>query len=94
VPVRLTGWGGGTLDAEFVLWASADELQIPESAIFRKDGQSLVFRVVGERGELTTVSTGRTNGFYTVILDGLSEGDLVVRHPDRQLEDGSRVRVR
>ena len=141
VTVRLTGWGGGTLDAivrrvepvgfedvsalgveerrvqvvaditspleawetlgdgyrvdaEFVLWASADELQIPESAIFRKDGQSLVFRVVGERGELTTVSTGRTNGFYTVILDGLSEGDLVVRHPGRQLEDGSRVRVR
>ncbi|WP_341582148.1 HlyD family efflux transporter periplasmic adaptor subunit [Marinobacter metalliresistant] len=141
VTVRLTGWGGGTLDAvvrrvepvgfedvsalgveerrvqvvaditspleawetlgdgyrvdaEFVLWASADELQIPESAIFRRDGQSLVFRVVGERGELTTVSTGRTNGFYTVILDGLSEGDLVVRHPGRQLEDGSRVRVR
>ena len=141
VTVRLTGWGGGTLDAivrrvepvgfedvsalgveerrvqvvaditspleawetlgdgyrvdaEFVLWASADELQVPESAIFRKDGQSLVFRVVGERAELTAVSTGRTNGFYTAILSGLSEGDLVVRHPGRQLEDGSRVRVR
>ncbi|WP_417566975.1 efflux RND transporter periplasmic adaptor subunit [Marinobacter sp.] len=141
VPVRLTGWGGGTLDAvvrrvepvgfedvsalgveerrvqvvaditspleawetlgdgyrvdaEFVLWASDDELQIPESAIFRKDGQTLVFHVVDERAELTAVSTGRTNGFHTVILDGLSEGDRVVRHPDRQLEDGSRVRVR
>jgi HlyD family secretion protein len=141
VPARLTGWGGGTLDAvvrrvepvgfedvsalgveerrvqvvaditspldawetlgdgyrvdaEFVLWAADDELQIPESAIFRKDGQSLVFQVVDERAALTAVSTGRSNGFHSVILDGLSEGDRVVRHPDRQLEDGSRVRVR
>ncbi|KMQ74770.1 efflux RND transporter periplasmic adaptor subunit [Marinobacter subterrani] len=141
VPARLTGWGGGTLDAvvrrvepvgfedvsalgveerrvqvvaditsprdawktlgdgyrvdaEFVLWASANELQIPESAIFRTDGQSLVFRVVDGRAELTPVSTCRTNGFHTVVLDGLSEGDRVVRHPDRQLADGSRIRIR
>lgn len=141
VSVRLTGWGGGSLDArvrrvepvgfedvsalgveerrvqvvaditsspeawkslgdgyrvdaEFLLWQSDNVLQLPESAIFIGDGQHQVFRVVDDRAVLTNVSVGRTNGFQTVIQEGLADSDRVVRHPDRQLEDGSRIRVR
>ncbi|MGB1476167.1 MAG: efflux RND transporter periplasmic adaptor subunit [Marinobacter salsuginis] len=141
VSVRLTGWGGGSLDArvrrvepvgfedvsalgveerrvqvvaditsppeawrslgdgyrvdaEFLLWQSDNVLQLPESAIFISDGQQQVFRVVDDRAVLTNVSVGRTNGFQTVIQEGLADSDRVVRHPDRQLEDGSRIRVR
>ena len=85
---------GYRVDAEFLLWREDNVLQIPESAIFARDGQHQVFRVVDDRAVLTNVSVGRTNGFHTVILDGLTETDRVVRHPDRQLEDGSRIRVR
>lgn len=85
---------GYRVDAEFLLWRSDDVLQVPESAIFVNDGQHQVFRVVDDRAVLTSVSVGRTNGFHTVIQDGLTETDRVVRHPDRQLEDGSRIRVR
>ena len=141
VSVRLTGWGGGSLDArvrrvepvgfedvsalgveerrvqvvaditsppeawqslgdgyrvdaEFLLWQSDNVLQLPESAIFIGDGQHQVFRVVDDTAVLTNVSVGRTNGFQTVIQEGLADSDRVVRHPDRQLEDGSRIRVR
>ncbi|TYC62866.1 RND transporter [Marinobacter sp. BW6] len=85
---------GYRVDAEFLLWRSDDVVQIPESAIFVNDGRHQVFRVIDERAVLTNVSVGRTNGFHTVIQDGLTEADSVVRHPDRQLEDGSRIRVR
>ena len=85
---------GYRVDAEFVLWRSDNVLQVPESAIFVSDGQHQVFRAVEDRAVLTNVSVGRTNGFHTVIQDGLGEADRVVRHPDRQLEDGSQIRVR
>ncbi|WP_372999570.1 efflux RND transporter periplasmic adaptor subunit [Marinobacter sp.] len=85
---------GYRVDAEFLLWRSDSVLQIPESAIFLNDNQHQVFRVVDDRAVLTEVLVGRTNGFHTVIQEGLTEGDRVVRHPDRHLEDGSRVRVR
>ena len=85
---------GYRVDAEFVLWRSDNILQVPESAIFVNDGQHEVFRVVDDRAVLARVSVGRTNGFHAVILEGLAEADKVVRHPDRQLEDGSRIRVR
>lgn len=85
---------GYRVDAEFLLWRSDKVLQIPESAIFVNDGQHQVFRVVDDRAVLTDVAVGRTNGFHTVVQDGLDEADRVVRHPDRQLQDGSEVRVR
>lgn len=85
---------GYRVDAEFLLWRSDDVLRVPESAIFVNDSQHQVFRVVDDRAVLTDVSIGRTNGFHTVIREGLTEADRVVRHPDRQLEDGSRIRVR
>jgi len=85
---------GYRVDAEFLLWRSDNVLQVPESAIFVTDGQHQVFRVVDDIAVLTDVSVGRTNGFHTVIQEGLTEADNVVRHPDRQLEDGSRIRLR
>jgi len=85
---------GYRVDAEFLLWRSDNVLQVPESAIFVTDGQHQVFRVVDDIAVLTDVSVGRTNGFHTVIQEGLTEADNVVRHPDRQLEDGSHIRLR
>jgi HlyD family secretion protein len=85
---------GYRVDAEFLLWRSDNVLQVPESAVFVRGGQHQVFRVADDRAVLTDVSVGRTNGFHTVVQDGLTEADRVVRHPDRQLEHGSQVRVR
>lgn len=85
---------GYRVDATFVLWQAEAVLRVPASAMFEHDGQSQVFRAVEGRAERVTVSAGRSNGLETVILDGLAEGDRVVRHPDRQLDHGSRIRAR
>ncbi|WP_150911112.1 efflux RND transporter periplasmic adaptor subunit [Marinobacter halotolerans] len=85
---------GYAVDAEFILWSSEDSLQIPASSLFVTDGASFVFVIEDDTAHVTPVETGRSNGLSTVILDGLDEGDKVVRHPSRELEDGDRIQVR
>ncbi|MDK9557529.1 HlyD family efflux transporter periplasmic adaptor subunit [Marinobacter sp. M216] len=85
---------GYRVDATFILWEADDVLRIPASAIFDHEGGRHVFQAVEDRARLTPIVTGRSNGLYTVVKEGLAEGDEVVRHPDRQLEDGGRIRIR
>ncbi|WP_373188260.1 efflux RND transporter periplasmic adaptor subunit [Halopseudomonas sp.] len=85
---------GYRVDAAFILWQSADVLQIPASAIFQHNDQPTVFLVTEDRAVLQTVVTGQSNGLVTVVNGGLTEGDQVVRHPDRELSHNDRIRVR
>nr|WP_251068100.1 HlyD family efflux transporter periplasmic adaptor subunit [Marinobacter sp. C7] len=85
---------GYRVDATFVLWSAEDVLSTPSSAIFSSRGQAYVFVALDDIVHRQEVETGQSNGLQTEILDGLSPGDLVVRHPDRQLEDGVRIRTR
>ncbi len=85
---------GYRVDATFVLWEAEDLLRVPASAIFQESGQDQVFRAIEGRAERTAVATGRSNGLDTVILEGLAEGDRIVRHPDSQLKDGVRIQER
>ncbi|MBD3639821.1 MAG: HlyD family efflux transporter periplasmic adaptor subunit [Marinobacter sp.] len=85
---------GYRVDATFILWSAEDVLWAPSSAIFSSEGQSWVFLARNETVHRQAVQTGQGNGLRTRILDGLTEGDLVVRHPDRQLDEGVRIRAR
>ncbi|OJT00162.1 efflux RND transporter periplasmic adaptor subunit [Marinobacter nauticus] len=85
---------GYRVDAEFILWQAEDTLQVPASALFRHNNGYAVFKVTGDRAIIQPVKTGPGNGLSTVILSGLNEGDRVVRHPGRGLDDGDRIRVR
>jgi HlyD family secretion protein len=85
---------GYRVDAEFILWQAEDALQVPASALFRHNNGYAVFKVTGDRANIQPVEAGHGNGLSTVILSGLNEGDRVVRHPGRGLNDGDRIRVR
>jgi HlyD family secretion protein len=85
---------GYRVDADFILWQAEDVLQVPASAIFDYEGQPAVFVVEDETAKLRPLATGPSNGLMTQVTNGLMEGDLVVRHPGRGLEDGDRIRVR
>ncbi|MGP9831597.1 efflux RND transporter periplasmic adaptor subunit [Marinobacter sp. NSM] len=85
---------GYRVDAEFILWQAEDTLQVPASALFRHNNGYAVFKVTGDRANIQPVETGPGNALSTVILEGLHEGDRVVRHPGRDLDDGDRIRVR
>ncbi|MGM0767297.1 MAG: efflux RND transporter periplasmic adaptor subunit [Pseudomonadota bacterium] len=85
---------GYRVDASFLLWQSDDVLLVPASAVFRHNAEPFVFRVVDGVARLTPIVIGESNGLNTVVESGLATGDQLVRHPDRQLVDGARVRAR
>jgi len=80
------------VNARFILWENDDVLRVPTSALFRADGGWAAFVVEHDRARLRQVEPGRRGGLYTEVIAGLSEGERVIVHPDRELEDGRRVR--
>lgn len=73
------------------------KLLAPRSALLRRDGHPEVFVVGRDGGEFVARSrrlrTGRSQGEFVEILEGLSEGDEVVYAGHFALEDGSVVVV-
>lgn len=85
---------GYRVEADFILWQSADVLQIPASALFRNGGGWAVFRVDGSRARLHPVEVGYSNGFAAEIVKGLEVDDRVIVHPSDAIGDGVRVTAR
>lgn len=82
---------GYRVEAEFLLWQADDVLQVPASALFRVGDNWSVYVIEQGKARLRTVSTGRSSGLATQVLDGLQEGDLVILHPDDRIGDGVRI---
>ena len=80
--------------ARFVVWESADVLQVPTAALFRNGDEWAVFAVENGRAVLRAVSVGQQAGLSAQILQGLAEGTRVIIHPPNAIEDGTRVRPR
>lgn len=85
---------GYRVEARFVLWAGAEVLQLPTSALFRKGAGWAVFVLKGGRAHLVPVETGQRAGLVTQVLSGLEAGTEIVSHPDDTLDDGVRVKPR
>jgi HlyD family secretion protein len=89
------GLGDGyRLDASFIIWEGKDVLQVPASALFRAGDGWAVFTVVNRRARLRAIEVGHRNGLTAEILSGLTEGEMVITHPDDSIRDGTRVRLR
>lgn len=82
------------VNARFILREAGDALRVPSSAVFRHGDGAAVFRIDGSRARLATVVAGLEGEGWVQVEDGLAAGDRVVLHPDRELEDGQRVRIR
>lgn len=79
------------IEAHFVLRGADRVLRVPASAVFLHDHQPRVFRLRGGRAVLTPVRTGLVGGGEVEVRSGLQEGEQVIVHPARTLEDGDRV---
>ena len=94
-PARAAQLGTGyRVVARFVLWAGADVLQVPRSALFRHDGGWAVFAVRDGRARRRSVEVGHRNGLRAEVVKGLRAGDRVITHPGNTLSDGLRVEAR
>ncbi len=85
---------GYRIEARFVVWESADVLQVPASALFRHDGGWAVFVADGGRARLRPIEVGQRSGLHVQVLSGLDVGTPVIAHPDDTISDGARVKPR
>jgi RND family efflux transporter MFP subunit len=69
-------------------------LGIPVSAVKDQGERKMVFRAIGDRMRSVPVKIGRAWNDVVEILEGLSEGDLVILASDKPLNDGRRIRVK
>lgn len=82
------------VNARFVLREATDTLRVPASAVFFHEDQAAVFRIEQGKARRAPVVMGLQGEGWADVQQGLSAGDLVIVHPDRDLADGERVRVR
>jgi HlyD family secretion protein len=83
---------GYRLEASFIIWEGKDVLQVPASALFRKQEGWAVFAVKNKKTILREVKVGHRTGLAAEILSGLTEGEVVISHPDNSIEEGTRIR--
>jgi len=85
---------GYRVEARFITWQGKDVLQVPASALFRRDSEWAIFAVKEGRARERRVSVGHQNGLESEILSGLQEGEEVILYPDESIRDGTRVKRR
>ncbi|MGC9417993.1 MAG: efflux RND transporter periplasmic adaptor subunit [Rhodovulum sp.] len=74
-----------------VEWQDENALQVPLSAMFRRDGGWAVFTVADGTATLTPVEIGRRGETTAQVLDGLAPGQRVITHPSDEVGDGTPV---
>jgi HlyD family secretion protein len=82
------------VNARFVLWEADDVLRIATSALFRHGDGWAAFTVANGRARIRPVEIGERGGRFTRVVAGLTEGEVVIVHPAREVVDGTRVRAR
>ncbi|WP_008313071.1 HlyD family efflux transporter periplasmic adaptor subunit [Leptolyngbya sp. PCC 6406] len=85
---------GYRVDAQIIVWRSADALQVPVSALFRCDTDWCTFVAENGRAQQRQVELGPRSDFAAVVEAGLEEGDQVILYPGDQIDSGVRVRGR
>lgn len=85
---------GYRVEARIVIWQGEAVLRVPLSALFRCGDSWCVFAVVDHRAQRRPVAMGHRNRVAAAVLDGLQEGDIVIRYPTDELREGTRVKSR
>ena len=80
--------------ARVIVWSSPSVLKIPISALFRCGERWCVFVAEGGRARRRAVDIGERNDQEAEVLSGVTQNEIVVRHPGNDLADGVRIAVR
>ena len=74
-----------------VTWEGADVLQVPQSALFRAEGEWAVFVEEAGRAARRPVEVGRMSGDWAEIVTGIAEGERVIAYPGSSIDEGTRL---
>lgn len=89
----LTNAGEGFgLDVKYIYYQNQNALSVPKSSVFEYDDTSYVYVLRGKRAVQTEVTTGASSTTETVILEGLEQGDIVIKYASQEgLQNDARV---
>ncbi len=76
------------------IWQSDNALQVPLSALFRRDGNWAVFKLDGGIAKLAKITTGQMTTSDVQIISGLRQGETVIVHPSDLVTDGVQIEIR
>jgi HlyD family secretion protein len=79
------------VEAKIITWEGKNVLKVPLSALFRCDRGWCVFAVKGDRAQRRSVSIGHRSNFEAEIQTGLTTDEVVILHPNEQINDGTQV---
>lgn len=82
------------IEAKILVYERPKALQVPASAVFRRENDWVVYRVQGGNARIAKVEIGERNDRAIEIRSGLAAGDRVVVYPGENLRDGVRVKAR
>ncbi len=77
-----------------VEWQDDDVVQVPLSATFRDGKTWSVFVVTAGKVRLQSITLGKRNTQVAQVLDGLTDGEMILTHPGDDLADGVSVVAR
>ena len=91
-PAERAGLGDGfTVFLRITEWRTEDALQVPLSALFKRNGDWAVFTATEGIATEQIIRTGRQNAQFAEVLEGLEADDTVVTHPNDQLQSGGQI---
>lgn len=82
---------GFRVTAHITVWQGDDLVAVPIGALFRSGDDWAVYVVAEGRAVLRRIVIGERNGSFAQVVEGLSEGDIVILHPGDMVSDGVRV---
>jgi HlyD family secretion protein len=77
--------------AKINIYETPDALRVPTSALFRRREQWAVYVIERGRARFVPVELAKRNAAFAEVVNGVSEGSLVVLHPSDRVSDGVRV---
>lgn len=85
---------GYRVEATFIMWQADNLLQAPSNALIHEGEEIFVYRVADGRAHKIPIKIGRRSGLWVEVLEGVTEGDRLVSHPDENIEEGVRIELR
>ena len=79
------------VDARIVTWETDRAVIVPVSALFREDGDWMVFVVEDGKARKRSLKVGHQAALRAEVLSGLQAGETVIVHPPEDIEEGALV---
>ena len=84
---------GYRVEAKIIIWSAEAVLRVPVSALFRRGDTWAVFVVEAGRAKHREIKIGQRGELEAEVVQGLKQGELVIRHPSNDIADGARIRI-